>query len=96
MALFIDKSNGYGWGGAIVSAGASIAVPTMAFRKLWGQGWFWLVCALLAVLQIPLVIVVHPLVEQFRFGFLLMFGVTDCFVVIAAMYWLCSTGKNQS
>ena len=96
-ALSNGRAHGYGWGGAILSAGAALLVPILAYRRLWGRGRFWTTLALLAALQVPLVIAVRPLVEQFRFAFMLMFGAVDCMVVICAVYWVClrsDGGKN--
>ena len=94
-ALFVSNPRGYGFGGAMVAAGAALVVPTIAYRKFWGQYRFWIVFALLAAVQVPLVIAVRPLVEQFRFMFMLLFGAVDCVAVISAFYWTCA-GDRQA
>jgi hypothetical protein len=86
-ALFSGRRHGYGWGGAIVSAGAALLIPGFGYRKFWVRGRFWAIFALLAVLQVPVVIAVVPLVEQFRFIFGLAFGALDCMFVITVIYW---------
>ncbi len=88
-ALFDGRPHGYGWGGAILSAGAALVVSAVAYQKLWGRRQFWITLALLAAVQVPVVIAVRPLVEQFRFVFMLVFGAVDCMVVISVIYWAC-------
>lgn len=88
-AIFAGKPQGYGWGGAILCGGAAVVVPALAYQRLWGTRQFWVTLALLTALQVPVVIGVRPLIEQFRFMFILVFGSVDCMFVIAVIYWAC-------
>jgi uncharacterized membrane protein YebE (DUF533 family) len=58
--LSFGSPHGYAWGGSILSAGAALIVPAIAYRRFWNQGRFWITSALLAVLQVPLVFAMQP------------------------------------
>src|SRR4051794_21614239 len=55
----------------------AIIVPTIGYRKYWHQSWFWMTIAALAVLQVPAAILARPLIDRFRFVFMLPFGLVD-------------------
>jgi hypothetical protein len=80
--------HGYGWAGAVLAALSAIAVPVVAYRSYWNQPRFWIPFILLAALQVPAVIAIRPVVENLRFPALFIFGITDCIVVITAIYWV--------
>jgi len=88
--LSIARPDGYGWMGAVLMSGAALVVPVLQFRRLWSVARFWVVTALLIVIQIPLVIAVGPLVERLRAAFLLAFGVADGLFVILMIVLFCS------
>ncbi len=67
-----------------------MAVPIIGFRDFWNEGRFWITIVLLGVSQVPLVILVRPLMEQMRFPFMFAFGVLDCALMVTAVSWVCS------
>lgn len=82
---------GYAWGASIGAATASLIFPALIYyRKFGKRERFWMIVSLLSIVQIPLVIAVRPLVEQFRFVFILMFGAADCLFVAFAITRMCS------
>jgi hypothetical protein len=70
-----------GWGFAILAGAAPIGVAVVYYRPLWSRRWFWLVLSILTVLQIPLVVIAKPLMDQLKFLFLLGFVIVDFFFV---------------
>jgi hypothetical protein len=93
--LSIARPDGYGWMGAVLMSGAALILPVLQFRTLWSEARFWVVTALLMVVQIPLVIAVRPLVERLRAAFLLAFGIGDGLFVILMIVLLCSGLKAK-
>jgi hypothetical protein len=86
-ALFAAKPGGYGWGGAVLMAVAAVIVPTLQFRVYWKKARFWATVALLAIVQVPLIVAAHQLVDRLRAAFLLVFGVVDGLCVIAVIFY---------
>jgi len=87
---------GYSWGGSIAAAAGALIFPAVIYYLRDGNHErFWLAVALLTIVQIPLVIAVRPLVEQFRFGFMLCFAIVDCVFVAFTISWACS-GQDLS
>jgi hypothetical protein len=78
------------WGRAPFAAGLAISYPIFAYRDFWDQSRFWITIGLLAVVQVPLVIIVQPLMEALKFPFMLTFGLLDCALMVAAVSWVCS------
>ena len=78
---------GYGWGGAILAATAAMAVPIFAYRSSWKELRFWIPFVLLAALQAPMVIFMRGVIEDLRFPALFIFGISDCLIVLAVIYW---------
>jgi hypothetical protein len=91
FAFLCSLKFGYAWGGSIAAAGAALIFPFVAYyRKFGNHGRFWITMTLLTAIQIPLVMAVRPLVEQFRFAFMLMFATVDCVLVASVISWMCS------
>ena len=83
------------WGRAPFAAGVAMVIPILGFRDLWKESKFWITIALLGVLQVPLVVGVGPWMEQLKFPLMLMFGIVDCALMIAAVSWVCSEGSEE-
>jgi hypothetical protein len=92
LAFLCSLRFGYGWGASIGAAALGLIFPTIfCYRKPGKRPHrFWQAVTLLTILQIPLVIAARPLVEQFRFIFLLAFGFGDCVLVAFVLNWMCS------
>ncbi len=80
--------HGYGWAGAIVAATAAMAIPVVAYRSSWNDPRLWIPFALLAILQVPAVAAMRPIIENLRFAALFVFGIGDCIVVLTIIYWV--------
>ena len=78
------------FGRAVFASGLAMIVPIMGFRDFWGEGRFWITILLLGITQIPVVILMQPLMQQLRFPFMFAFGVIDCALMVAAVSWVCS------
>jgi hypothetical protein len=91
MLLSLLGQYGYAWGGAITSAGAALIVPVLGLRRLWHQGRFWAVVAVLAVAQVPLVIALRPRIAKGGLATMLAFGAVDCLFVCLVIF---STSKS--
>jgi hypothetical protein len=76
------------WGIPASVAAAAILVPLFGYRTFWHRPWFWSTMLALSVLQVPLVIAARPLMDQFRFAFNLLFGLTDCLLVVIVVRWV--------
>jgi hypothetical protein len=94
--LSIARPNGYGRMGAILMASIAVILPTLQFRQLWPSIRFWLVVALLAVIQVPLINWARVLAEQYRGVFLLAFGIGDGLFVILVITSTCLSRKNTA
>ena len=92
LAGFFDHA--LHWGRAPIAAGVAMIIPIIGFRGLWSETRFWITVVLLGVLQIPVVIAVQPVMEQFKFPYMLLFGVIDCALIISAISWVCSRMGN--
>lgn len=73
----------------------ALVIPILQYRKLWNQGRFWMTVTLMAILQIPLISAVQPLVEHYRAIFLLAFGIGDGLLVLFVITSICSGGKSR-
>ena len=76
------------WGGVSLAAAVAIIVPTIGFRAFWNAWKFWVSLAAFALLQIPLVLVLRPLVERSGFPMLYAFGILDCAFVITGLFYV--------
>ena len=65
-----------------------LAVPAFAYRTYWNQPRFWVPYILLAVMQVPAVIALRPMIENLRFPGLFVLGIGDCIFVLAVIYWV--------
>lgn len=90
VAFLFSLKFGYAWTGSVTAACIAVVIPISAFRKFWYTARFWIVASLLAAFQIPLVIVAHPLIDEYRFVFMLLFASGDLVVVSVVIYWICS------
>jgi hypothetical protein len=96
FAFLCSLRFGYAWGGSIAAAVAGLIFPVVAYYGKFGaHRWFWVTVTLLTILQIPLVIAVRPLVEQFRFVCMLVFGVVDFVLVAFILSWVCSKESRE-
>lgn len=74
-----------GWSGAIGVGGVVPALIIYSLWKAWHELWFWITIAILATLQVPLMIYVQPLIIRYRFSFLFLFAFVDYLVVGVVM-----------
>lgn len=65
-------------------------LPIIGFRDFWTEGKFWVTVILLGAAQVPLVILLRPLIERFKFPLMFTFGILDCALVAFAISWVCS------
>src|SRR6516162_10185307 len=88
--LFGAMSNVYHWGRAPVAAAAAVILPIIGFRNYWNEVRFWITVLLLGAIQVPIVLLINPIMEEVKFPFLFAFGVLDCVLVALAIFWICS------
>ena len=93
--LSTRSTHGYGWWGSALMVGMAVAVPILQYRKLWTSIRFWITVSLLAVVQVPLVIVTQPLIEQLGAAFLLILGIVDGIFVIAVIFFVCTSPNRE-
>jgi hypothetical protein len=74
---------------APVAAGMALLLPVIGFRDYWKETKFWITVLILGAIQVPLVLLVSPLVKQLKFLMLLTFGVSDALLVGLAISWVC-------
>jgi len=74
-----------GWSGAIAVGGAVPALIVYSTSKAWREVWYWVSIALFALLQVPLMIHVQPLIVRFKLSFLFPFAFADYFAVVMIM-----------
>ena len=60
---------------------ATIIFTIIAKRRYWRFAPFWATLTVLAVLQIPLMMACKGLLEEFKFGFMLLLALVDFFAV---------------
>jgi hypothetical protein len=73
-------------GGASVAAGMAMVLPIIGFRDFWNRWKFWTTVVVFAVLQVPMVLLMRPLVGKSGFPLSYAFGILDCALVIAGIY----------
>ena len=93
---FFDHEIG-GWGETVTLAAAALVVPVFLpqVRKFWNQRQFWVSVGLLAVIQVPVVISVQRFLGRAGSFYVLAFGVADCVLVIAVIFFVCSQSSEQ-
>jgi hypothetical protein len=64
-----------GWSGAIAVGGAVPALLIYSTPKAWGEVWYWVTITIFALLQLPLMLYVQPLIVTLKISFLICFGV---------------------
>jgi len=84
------------WGRAVFAAGLAMTIVTIGFRASWNEVRFWITLVLLGVLQVPLVLLVSPMMEQLKFPFMFVFGIVDTAVLGLAISWVCSQHDGKS
>jgi hypothetical protein len=77
-----------GWDLPAGMACAAIVVPTFKYRRYWHARWFWSVIAGVLIIQVPLLILVRPLMERLKFGFNLLFVSLDAMLLIFIVNWV--------
>ena len=75
----------HGWGGPILMAAAALVIPILLFRRFWDRAWFWVTAIALAMVQVPAVIRVYPLMQQATSHYSLAFVLADGLFVIFAI-----------
>jgi hypothetical protein len=83
------------WGLTIGASAIAVLIPVFYYRQFWANRWFWFTVSALAILQIPLVIVAGPLIDQFRFLFLLFFAATDGVMVSMVVRWVSPRSQDN-
>ena len=83
----------YGWGRTVFSAGIALLVPVIGYRKFWRLARFWITAILVAIAQVPVVMLVQPQVEKTGFMGALMFAASACFLITLAFAWVCSESR---
>jgi hypothetical protein len=84
------------WGGISLAAAIAIVVPIIGFRDHWNAWRFWVTVAAMAVLQLPLVLALRPMLGKSAFPFLYGFGLLDCAFVIASISYVCGDTANEA
>lgn len=87
--LSFGRPDNYGWMGTSLMAAAALSIPMLQFRQLWSQARFWITTSLLTAMQLPLVVLMRPLVERLRPLFLLDFGIADGLFIIFVISSVC-------
>lgn len=82
------------WGTSPLAAAAAMIIPIIGFRDFWNEGKFWITVLLLGAAQVPLVILLRPLIDQLKFPFMFTFGIFDCVLVVLAISWVCSEHRK--
>jgi hypothetical protein len=77
-----------GWGLPAGVAGAVILLPTLKYQRYWSETWFWTTMLAFSTLQVPLVILARPLMDELKFGFNLLFATIDIFFVAVVVNWV--------
>lgn len=78
------------------AAGAAMVIPIVGFRACWNELRFWITVVLLGAAQVPLVMLMNPMLDQSGFALLFAFGALDSALVVIAIWWVCSDGKETS
>jgi hypothetical protein len=83
------------WGRVFFAAAIAMVLAIIGFRDFW-RGWrFWVTVALLTSLQIPLVIALRPQMEKAGLTWLYAFTIFDFFLVVGAIYFVCSGNDEK-
>ncbi len=83
------------WGSLSFAVAIAMVLPVIGFRDFWNVWKFWITVVALAVLQVPLVHVLRPVVEKSGFVFLYGFSILDCTLVAAVIFHVCcKTGSD--
>jgi hypothetical protein len=80
----------HNWGEPIFFAAIVLMLPVFYYRRFWDRRWFWLMVMILGAVQIPLVFAAHPLVEQARTYYTVLFTMADLMFVIVVTSLVCS------
>jgi hypothetical protein len=83
------------WGRLLFAAATAIVLPMIGFRDFWKAWKFWVTIALLISFQIPLVIVLRPRMGNAGLPCLYAFAILDCFLVVSAIYFVCSGNDDE-
>jgi hypothetical protein len=83
-------------GSAPFAAGLAMIAPIIGFRDFWNERRFWVTVLLLGAAQVPLVILVRPLIEKLKFPLMFTFGIFDAVLVLLAISWVCSEHNRKS
>jgi hypothetical protein len=86
LGFFNDALGGWGLPAAV--GAAVILIPVLQYRRYWHGRWFWLSMVALSIVQIPLIFLGRPLMDEFRFAFNLVFGVADLCWVVVVINWV--------
>jgi hypothetical protein len=87
MAGFLDHAFA-GWGVPIFVAVGTLVISVFYWREFWNQMWFWITMGLLAIVQVPLIIAMRPLIGQPRVFYLAVFLMADLIFVAAVIIYM--------
>jgi hypothetical protein len=97
-AVFDESARLGGWGGIVAMALIALAIPVSLrqFRTYWKQTRFWITVSLLAILQIPAVVTLRPLIGRAGSASLLGFVILDTILVIVVIVLVCSRSNERN
>lgn len=84
LAGFFEHSLGT-FTGPITMSAAALVVPVLLYRRYWHNIWFWITALLLGAIQVPLVALVRPYIEQERSFYMLALLMGDGLFVIVVV-----------
>ena len=61
----------------IGAAGGAVILTMIAKHRYWQFRWFWITFALLVILQVPLMILIKPLMDYLKFFFMWLVAIID-------------------
>jgi hypothetical protein len=82
-----------GWGVPVGIGGLVVGLTIHALRRLWHEVWFWVTVAIMAALQVPLMLYVQPYMNRLKLLFVFPFALVDFLVfgiVIQGVAFLCA------
>ncbi len=83
-------------GPGAVAAGFAMLIPIIVFRPSWNALRFWITVVLLGAAQVPLVMLMNPMLDRSGFASQFAFGTLDCALVVIVIWWVCSNRKERT
>jgi hypothetical protein len=78
-----------GWGVPVGTGGLVVGLTIYAGKRLWHRVWFWAATAIWAVIQVPLMIHIQPLIVRFKLLFTFPFAIADFLAFAVILQILC-------